>query len=144
LAKSSNRAGPRPEYAQGMPNLYHFSINADDVPRARRFYEEVFGWKFLPWGPPKFYMIEMGGEREAAPVQASLQGRRELLPGKRTIGFECTISVPSVDETHQAVLAAGGSVVMPKSIIVGVGALMFFEDTEGNVFGVIQPDARAE
>jgi predicted enzyme related to lactoylglutathione lyase len=33
---------------------------------------------------------------------------------------------------------------MQKSIIVGVGALMFFEDTEGNVFGVMQPDSQAE
>jgi len=24
----------------------HFAINADDLPRARRFYENVFGWKF--------------------------------------------------------------------------------------------------
>jgi hypothetical protein len=34
--------------------------------------------------------------------------------------------------------------VLEKSIIVGVGALMFFQDTEGNVFGAIQPDAQAE
>jgi hypothetical protein len=121
-----------------MPNLYHFAINADDVPRARRFYERVFAWTFNAWGPPKFYMIEGAG------ISGSLQGRRELVPGQSTIGFECTIAVPSVDDTHAAVLAAGGRVVMQKSIIVGVGALMFFADTEGNVFGAIQPDAQAE
>jgi predicted enzyme related to lactoylglutathione lyase len=33
---------------------------------------------------------------------------------------------------------------MPKSIIVGVGALMFFRDPEGNVFGAMQPDSQAE
>ena len=43
-----------------------------------------------------------------------------------------------------AIKAAGGKVIMEKSIIVGVGALMFFQDTEGNSFGVIQPDAKAE
>jgi predicted enzyme related to lactoylglutathione lyase len=128
-----------------MPNLYHFSINADDVARARRFYERALGWRFTPWGPPNFYMIETNGKDEAsAPVHASLQGRRELLAGQKMIGFECTIAVPSIDETAKAVLAAGGKTVMEKSIIVGVGALMFFEDTEGNVFGAIQPDANAE
>ena len=127
-----------------MPNLYHFAINADDVPRARRFYERVFGWKFSAWGPPKFYMIETGSAGEETPVRGSLQGRRELVAGRPTIGFECTIAVPSIDDTAGAVLAAGGRVVLPKSIIVGVGALMFFEDTEGNVFGAIQPDALAE
>ena len=39
---------------------------------------------------------------------------------------------------------AGGTVALPKSIIVGVGALMFFRDTEGNVFGAIQFDSKAE
>jgi predicted enzyme related to lactoylglutathione lyase len=121
-----------------MPNLYHFSINADDVGRAQRFYERVFAWKFKAWGPPKFYMIEGAGMR------GSLQGRRELIAGQKMIGFECTIAVASIDDTHAAVLAAGGRVVLQKSIIVGVGALMFFEDTEGNVFGAIQPDDQAE
>jgi predicted enzyme related to lactoylglutathione lyase len=42
------------------PTLKHFSINADDIARARRFYEKIFGWTFQPWGPPDFYMIAMG------------------------------------------------------------------------------------
>jgi len=127
-----------------MPNLYHFAINADDVARARRFYERAFGWRFSAWGPPNFYMIETGGKGEQPGLRGSLQGRRELMSGQRTIGFECTIAVPSIDETAAAVVAAGGKVIMEKSIIVGVGALMFFADTEGNVFGAIQPDENAE
>ena len=56
------------------------------------------------------------------------------------IGFECTIGVASIDDTAKAVLASGGKVVMDKSVIVGVGTLMFFQDTEGNVFGAMQFD----
>ena len=38
-----------------MPNnLKHFSINADNVERAKTFYEQTFGWQFTAWGPPKF------------------------------------------------------------------------------------------
>jgi hypothetical protein len=121
-----------------MPNLHHFAINADDVQRARRFYEQAFGWKFSAWGPPNFYMIDNAG------LTGSLQGRRELVKGQRMTGFECTIAVPDLDETAAAITKAGGKVIMEKSIIVGVGALMFFNDTEGNSFGVIQPDGNAE
>ena len=32
--------------------LRHFSINADDLGRARTFYAAVFGWRFEAWGPP--------------------------------------------------------------------------------------------
>jgi predicted enzyme related to lactoylglutathione lyase len=60
------------------------------------------------------------------------------------IGYECTISVSSIDETAKAVIANGGKTIMDKSIIVGVGSLMFFQDTEGNAFGAIQFDRRAE
>jgi predicted enzyme related to lactoylglutathione lyase len=126
-----------------MPHLAHFAINADDVARARRFYERVFGWTFNAWGPPGFYQIDMGAGAPAA-VLGALQGRRELVTGQPTIGYECTISVSSIDDTAKAVLANGGKTVLEKSIIVGVGALMFFQDPEGNAFGAIQFDKQAE
>lgn len=127
-----------------MANIAHFAINADDVPRARRFYEEVFGWKFTPWGPPNFYQIATHAKGEPPGIMGALQGRRELVPGQRMIGFECTIAVSSIDDTARAVLANGGTVALRKSVIVGVGTLMFFRDPEGNVFGAIQYDGRAE
>jgi len=123
-----------------MQPLAHFAINADDVARAKKFYEKALGWKITAWGPPKFYQIDTGGP---SPVRGALQGRRELLRGQRMIGFECTISVESIDATEKAVLAAGGKVAMARSVIGGVGTLMFFEDTEGNVFGAMQYDPAA-
>ncbi|HEX4456092.1 MAG TPA: VOC family protein [Kofleriaceae bacterium] len=119
-------------------SIAHFAINADDVDRAKRFYEQAFGWKFAAWGPPRFFMIEGAG------TLGSLQGRRELIAGATTVGFECTLAVDSIDATEKAVLAAGGQVALARSVIVGVGTLMFFRDTEGNVFGAMQYDSRAE
>jgi len=118
-------------------NVEHFSINADDVPRARKFYEGTFGWKFTPWGPPNFYLIKTGTDDNPG-IHGALQGRREVVKGKPTFGFECTIGVPSVDETIAAVEANGGKIVMPKFHIPTVGTLIFFEDTEGNVAGAMQ------
>ena len=121
-----------------MPNnVKHFSINADDVPRARRFYEKAFGWKFEPWGPPNFYLIKTGTDKEPG-LEGALQGRREIVAGKPMFGFECTLGVPSIDETLAAVEASGGKIVMPKFHIPTVGTLIFFEDTEGNVVGAMQ------
>ena len=118
--------------------LAHFAINADNVDRAMKFYEKVFGWKFSAWGPPGFYQIEGAG------TLAALQGRRELIKGMRTIGFECTIGVESIDAVEKAVLAGGGKIALARSVIVGVGTLMFFQDPEGNIFGAMQYDKRAE
>ena len=123
--------------SNNLNNVEHFSINADDVPRARKFYESVFHWKFTPWGPPNFYLIKTGTDAEPG-IHGALQGRREVVKGKPTFGFECTIGVASVDETTAAVEANGGKIVMPKFHIPTVGTLIFFEDTEGNVAGAMQ------
>ena len=73
-------------------NVAFFAINADDVPRARNFYETVFGWGFEPWGPPGFYLIATGTECGSG-HSGALQERRELVPGQKMTGFECTIAV---------------------------------------------------
>ena len=124
-------------------DIRHFAINADDLARARRFYEGVFGWKFESWGPPNFFLIKTGTEKEPG-IQGALQGRRELIPGKPMIGYECSIAVDDVDQVAAAVRANGGRVLMERTTIVTVGHLIFFEDTEGNVAGAMQYDPKAE
>lgn len=119
----------------------HVAINADDTARAQAFYSAVFGWTFNAWGPPGFWMIDTGATDPGTPL-ASLQQRRMLIPGERT-GFECTISVPDIRAAERAIIASGGTIVMPRSTIPTVGHLLWFRDTEGNVAGAMQYDADA-
>jgi predicted enzyme related to lactoylglutathione lyase len=116
--------------------LAHFAINADDLGRAQRFYENVFGWTFTPWGPPGFFQIAMEGP-EGTPLGA-LQGRRDLIAGRPATGYECTLGVDDLDAVIAGIEANGGKIVMPRMTITGVGDLIFFEDTEGNVTGAMQ------
>ena len=122
------------------PTLKHFSINADDIARARRFYERIFGWTFQPWGPPDFYMIAMG-ETE---IRGSLQRRRALAPGLTLNGFECTFAVDDVEKVAAAVRANGGRILMKRTILPGIGELIFFQDPEGNVAGAMRYDETVE
>jgi uncharacterized protein len=115
-----------------------FAINADDVPRARTFYETVFGWSFEPWGPPNFYLIDTS--TEPITVKGALQERRELAHGQKMIGFECTITVADIDKTLRAIEANGGRLAAPKFHIPTVGTIAYFFDTEGNVAGLRQPE----
>jgi len=116
--------------------LRHFAINADDVQRAKRFYEGVFGWTFDPWGPPDFYQIKNAGSG----FLGALQGRRELEPGATMRGFEVTMGVENLAATIAAIEANGGKLVMPPFRIEGVGELVFFRDPEGNLVGAMQYD----
>jgi predicted enzyme related to lactoylglutathione lyase len=120
-----------------MGQVAHFAINAGDLTKARQFYENVFGWKFEAWGPPGFYMIDMGTGK-APPLRGSLQQRREIVPGAAMRGFECTISVDDIQATAKAVEANGGKIAMPICELTGIGQLLFFEDPDGNIAGAMQ------
>lgn len=124
--------------------ISHFAINADDLPRARSFYEGVFGWRFEAWGPPGFFQIVTGDPGDAGALRGALQQRRELAPGKVMHGFECSVSVDDLGAVLAAVKERGGTLLMDPTVIAGVGTLAFFEDTEGNVVGAMQYDAAAD
>lgn len=123
-----------------MPNnLQSFGITADDVQRARRFYEQIFDWKFEPWGPPGFYLIHTGDEKNPG-VLGLLHGRREPVNSAGMLGFECTFTVENIDATIRAVEANGGKIAMAKFHIPTVGTGFYFHDTEGNFVGAMQPE----
>jgi uncharacterized protein len=61
-------------------------------------------------------------------------------PGAATVN---TIGVASVDDSVAAVTKKGGKVVMPKTAIPTIGWFAYCTDTEGNTFGVMQPDSNA-
>ncbi len=113
-------------------NIAHFDIQADDVERARRFYERVFGWRFEAWGPPDFYLIHTGSEDDPG-IHGSVSKRLEPVVGRGRIGYECTISVEDLAAIKAAIVANGGKIVFDEYEIVGVGRMIRFEDTEGNV-----------
>ena len=125
-----------------MAHVALFSINADNVERAQKFYTNVFGWKYNAYGPPGFFMIDFGPPK---PIEhASLQQRRALLPGVRMNGLECTISVDDIRKTAAAIEKNGGKIVMQICTLAGIGQLLFFEDPEGNLLGAMQYDSQAQ
>ena len=54
------------------------------------------------------------------------------------------MGVSSVDDYTAKIEAAGGTVVMPKMAIPGVGYAAACLDTEGNPFGLFQDDPSAQ
>ena len=117
-----------------MARIVHFEFPADQPERAVKFYESVFGWKIAAWPSMPEYFLITTGEKGEMGIDGAITRRSELIAG--TVN---TVGVASVDETVAAVLAQGGTVVMPKGEIEGVGFLAYCADTEGNVFGLMQP-----
>lgn len=121
-----------------MPNhLAHFTIAADDVERARRFYERAFGWRIEAWGPPDFYMVFTDPDKPHGSIakRSDLVAAHRKQPdkGNSGVGWECTIAVDDLSAIKSAILKHGGKIVHDEREIVGVGTLIRFEDTEGNI-----------
>ena len=53
------------------------------------------------------------------------------------------LDVPSVDEYAVRIVSEGGTQLVPKFAVPGVGYAAYFTDTEGNSFGIFQDDETA-
>jgi predicted enzyme related to lactoylglutathione lyase len=54
-----------------------------------------------------------------------------------------TMGVEDYDLYEQKILMAGGQVALPKMALIGMAWQGYYLDTEGNVFGIHQPDEKA-
>lgn len=131
-----------------MSRVVHFEIQVDDVERAKRFYAAVFDWQFQDWsavtGSPYFGIIT-GPENETG-INGGLLQRPVAAPGPQqgTNAYVCTMGVGDYDATHERIIAAGGEVAMPKMALTGMAWQGYYLDTEGNTFGIHQPDPNAK
>jgi predicted enzyme related to lactoylglutathione lyase len=122
-----------------LPRVIHFEINADEPERAKGFYEKVFGWKIVKWeGPVDYWLIQTGEEPEPG-IDGAITKRE--FPGATIFN---TIGVPSIDEFMKKIEENGGTIVVPKMSVPGVGYAAYFKDTEGNTFGLMEEDTSAE
>lgn len=127
---------PSGESPPGAAWFSGFGIHADDVSRAKAFYEGVFGWTFTPWGPPDFYTCNNAGEG----VGALLQARHEI-EGRPSPGIEVSFGVEEIGAAAAKVRAAGGEVLTAPYHIEGVGHHVFMANPDGAVFALMQHES---
>ena len=123
-----------------MERPVHFEITADNPERAVKFYTKVFGWEIKKWEGPIEYWMVMTGPKEQPGIDGGLMRRSPPI----TTGTVNTVGVASLDESIKKVVDSGGKVVRPKSAVPGVGWFAYCADTEGNIFGMMQPDTSAK
>lgn len=132
-----------------MNRVVHFEIQADNPERAVKFYKEIFGWKIDKWpGLGWEYWIVMTAEKDSKEpgINGGLLKRPAKMPPQEcgTNSYVCTVQVEDFDEIAEKIKKFGGKVAMPKFAIPKMAWQGYFLDTEGNTFGVHQPDEKAE
>jgi predicted enzyme related to lactoylglutathione lyase len=54
------------------------------------------------------------------------------------------MGVEDYDSTERKIIESGGKVAMPKYALPGMAWQGYYLDTEGNIFGIHQPDVNAK
>jgi predicted enzyme related to lactoylglutathione lyase len=120
--------------------VIHFEIHCGDLGRAERFYADVFGWRIDHWeeAPIDYQLITTGPDTKPG-INGALTERRAVIDGEALTAYVNTIQVEDLAETGRRIEAAGGQRVVQPAEVPGVGTVAYFKDTEGNVFGALQP-----
>ncbi len=127
-----------------MNKVQHFEIPADDLARAKKFYNEAFDWGVKDW-PMSDGSTYVG--LYTGPVdEKNMWKEPGFINGgmfKRTPEFAATgptivVSVPDLAAAVEKVKAGGGEILGDIKTVEGMGLYTYAKDTEGNIIGVWQ------
>lgn len=118
-----------------MSKITHFELGAKDTERAMRFYETVFGWKFMKWegGDAEYWLATTGDDQEMGINGAIMPMQKDIPQMVNTIGVE------DIDKAAKAIEKNGGKIIQPKMQVGNMGHVAYFIDTEGVMMGIFQP-----
>lgn len=122
-----------------MNRVIHFEVQADDPERAKKFYEQAFGWKISQAmtkeesGMMDYWLLDTG---EGPGISGGMY--RRGTSDEKFYTFDDTILVKDIDQAMAAVIANGGMITREKSELKGVGWFAGAKDTEGNRFALMQ------
>ncbi len=124
--------------------VVHFEIPADNLERAKSFYQKAFGWDISQYPGMEYQMVG------TTPVDQKTQTTTE--PGAINGGMTkrnnevkntvITIDVADIDSSLKSIEKLGGKVVQKKQPVADMGFTAYFRDTEGNVVGLWQSARR--
>ena len=140
LSAALNSAGSPPLVVELLVSrVFYFEMPVEDFDHATKFYESVFGWNVTKTerasGP--YYAVKTGDDAEQG-INGSFFKKEE---GWATISN--VIDVKDIDLAIEKICKLGGTIVLPKTVINGVGYLAYFKDLEGNTFRMMQSDSEA-
>ncbi len=119
--------------------VVHFEIPADDPDRAREFYSSVLGWKMSGVPELAYDMVttvetdDTGMPTVPGGINGGMMRREGELRAPIVVA-----AVEDIDATLEKIGELGGSTVIPKQEVMGMGWNAYFRDPEGNIIGLWQ------
>ncbi len=127
-----------------MDKVQHFEIPADDMARARKFYETTFDWKTMDFPMPggmQYAGLHTGPvDGKGVPTEPCFINGGMFKRGGQFIPTSPTVAVivSDINVSIAKVKANGGTVMGEIMEIGGMGLYVYVKDTEGNLIGIWQ------
>lgn len=116
-------------------SIVHVEFPTKDLAKAKKFYGEVFGWKFQDVPETNYTLFE-------APSGPNGGFRAPFQPGEdRPLNF---ILVSSVDDATRKIKKAGGTILRAREEVPGQGWWALFRDPDGAVSAVWENQPKAQ
>jgi len=118
--------------------VVHFEIPAKDTDKLRKFYTNLFGWKFEKVQWMDYWLVEtVPVGKNGMPVRPGVNGGFYKREDEKVTPMNY-ISVESVDDYIKKIEALGGKIIVGKQEIPDTGWTAIAVDPEGNYFGLFQ------
>ncbi len=118
--------------------ISHFEIPAKDPEKLRKFYTDVFGWKFKNSAALNMqYWNISTGTKHLPGVNGGMYKK-----GSENQTVVNYISTPDLDESMAEVERAGGHITVGKKVVPGHGSTAIGTDPEGNPIGLFESKDR--
>jgi predicted enzyme related to lactoylglutathione lyase len=118
--------------------MTHFEIAAKDVEALQHFYGKTFGWKFKKIRAPIEYWQIKTGDGDEPGIDGGMFKKTPLM------GAHNVINVAVLEDYTTLIRKNGGSMVIPRIRVHGIGRIAVFKDPEGNEFGLLEPEPPEE
>ena len=115
-----------------------FDLATSDTAASQRFYGKVFGWEFQPLRgtQERYAVIRNAGSKHRWSLPAGASAPRRGAPtGARWLSIA---SVADMDRTVAAMTAGGAQVLVPPTVVDGMGSRALLRDSQGAIVGLLQ------
>ncbi len=108
----------------------HWELLVGDLAKGKEFYSTIFDWEFTESTFPGYSIIRTGADPDGG-----MMTKPDVSP---TYALNTYFQVDDVEATLAKAVAAGATVIAPKTAIPGIGFWAMFSDPDGIPIGILQ------
>ena len=121
-----------------MDKVVHFEIPCDDMGKAEKFYQEVFGWQIQPMPEMRYTIIRTVAvdEKHMPKESGAINGGMDIRDKTTAQTPVIVIDVANINDSIKKIVKHGGSLFRMKTSVGEMGWYAQVKDNQNNIIGL--------